>query len=325
MTARRQISIAVISLALAGRDVAAQDATAEVLFRDGNALMTEGRTAEACEAFEASNRIEPRAGTLIRLGECRERRQLLASAWSAYKDALARARDPRKREIAIARAAALEPRLSYLTISVSDESRVDGLTITRNGQALEPVMWNRALPVDGGDYVVAGHAPGHEEWQTTAHVAVEAARVSVEVPKFKELIKLAPPPPVVVHATAEPAPVTGALTGRRKLAIAAGATSVVALATGVVLGLEARSRQGEAHDLCGDPAESCDGASRANDLVRSAHHLGIAANVALGVAGAAAITGGVLWLTGGREHRSLAQIAPTAGPGELGVVAWGRF
>jgi len=45
-----------------------------------------------CEAFDASNRLEPRAGTLIALGDCREKNQQLASAWSAYKDALTRVR-----------------------------------------------------------------------------------------------------------------------------------------------------------------------------------------------------------------------------------------
>jgi len=47
--------------------------------------MAEGKLAQACQAFEASNRVEPTAGTLILLGECREQNQQLASAWSAYK------------------------------------------------------------------------------------------------------------------------------------------------------------------------------------------------------------------------------------------------
>src|SRR5689334_4104980 len=57
----------------------AQSAEAEKLFNDGNKLMDAGKLAEACAAFEASNRAEPRAGALIRLGECREKTQQLAS------------------------------------------------------------------------------------------------------------------------------------------------------------------------------------------------------------------------------------------------------
>ena len=76
----------------------AQSAEAEAAFGEGDRLMAAGKIAEACDAFEASNRVEQRAGTLIRLGECREKNRQLASAWSAYKDALTRVRDPRKRE-----------------------------------------------------------------------------------------------------------------------------------------------------------------------------------------------------------------------------------
>src|SRR4051812_11784859 len=100
MTARldlrnRSASIAAISIAcrfvvvvvsLAGSPRAyAQSAEAEAMFDEGKRLMTERKLAQACEAFEASNRIEPRAGTLILLGDCCEQNQQLASAWSAYK------------------------------------------------------------------------------------------------------------------------------------------------------------------------------------------------------------------------------------------------
>ena len=117
--------IAIITVEGAGERIAhAQSAEAEALFDDGNRLMADGQLAPACEAFEASNRVEPRAGTLILLGLCREQNQQLASAWSAYKDALIRVKDPNKRELARGKVVALEPRLSYLTVSVSDGSAV---------------------------------------------------------------------------------------------------------------------------------------------------------------------------------------------------------
>jgi cytochrome c-type biogenesis protein CcmH/NrfG len=65
---------------LTASSLRAQSAEAEALFTEGDTLMKQGKVAEACEAFEASNRIEPRAGTLIRLGECREQNHQLASA-----------------------------------------------------------------------------------------------------------------------------------------------------------------------------------------------------------------------------------------------------
>ena len=127
-------SLVVVALLTFGtRPAAAQNAAAEALFSDGEKLLKEGKVAEACDAFEASNRLEPRAGTLVNLGTCREQNHQLASAWSAFKDALSRAKDPKKKKIAETRIKSIEPRLSYLTISVADESRVDGLVVSRDG------------------------------------------------------------------------------------------------------------------------------------------------------------------------------------------------
>jgi hypothetical protein len=198
----RRLTIAVISIAfgiLFGANRAhAESAEAEKLFTDGNKLMADGKLAEACAAFEASNRVEPRAGTLLRLGECREKKQQLASAWSAYKDARNLATDPRKRQFATTRAAALEPRLSYLTVAVSDQVRIRGLVLTRNGTSFDPMLWNRALPVDGGDYVMAGRAPGYETWQRTVHAPLEGAKLSVDVPALTKASSVSipegPPP-----------------------------------------------------------------------------------------------------------------------------------
>jgi len=52
--------------------VAAADPAAEKLFRDGRALLQENKLAEACAAFERSDAIEPRIGTVLNLADCRE-------------------------------------------------------------------------------------------------------------------------------------------------------------------------------------------------------------------------------------------------------------
>jgi hypothetical protein len=187
----------------------AQNAEAEVLFTDANRLIAEGKLAEACDAFEASNRVEPGAGTLLALGQCREQNHQLASAWSAYKDALSRAKDSRKRDFATARIKALEPRLSYLTVSVPDDSRIDGLTLTRNGKSFDPALWSRALPVDGGVYLIAGNAPGRQPWQATAQVPADGAKISIEVPKLEELSKPLPPRPPPPLLAIKEAPAAG--------------------------------------------------------------------------------------------------------------------
>jgi len=341
---RRLASIAAISGAffilaglVGGSRAHAQSAEAEGLFNDGNKQMAEGKLAQACDAFEASNRVEPRAGTLIRLGECREQNQQLASAWSAYKDALTRVKDPRKREVATAKARALESRLSYLTVSVSDDSRIEGLTLTRSGKSVDPMLWNRALAVDGGDYVIAGRAPGHEEWQTTARVPIEGAKVNVEVPKLKELSKLAspsPPPatPSLLPSGTEPADhdaarSKGMFTTRRKIAIGVVGASVIGVVAGAVLGASAKGKQNDAFKLCPEPATPCREADQSNALIKSSHSRALEANVAFGIGAAAAIGAGVLWFTGAPDAESPRRVSvvPSVVPGETGVVVMGRF
>ncbi|MEZ4402228.1 MAG: hypothetical protein R3B06_19545 [Kofleriaceae bacterium] len=302
-----------LTLALAG-SAAAQNADAEILFTDAVKLEAAGDLDKACDSFEGSNRIEPRAGTMVRLGQCREKQGRLVSAWSAYKDSLTRVKDPKKRKVAEDRVAALEPMLSYLTVSVPDDVRVDGLEVTRNGEVLDPALWNRAAPVDGGSYTIVGHAPGHEAWQTTVEVADAKDKVSVEVPRFKEIKKLVDP---VDKPRVGPAPlVTGpteapsSLTGKRKLALGLAGVGLVAIGGGVAFGLQAKGFEDDAYALCPDPATPCADAARAQDLSDKSASRALLANIGYGVGGAAVIGAAVLWFTGG-PSRSSDQVAVT--------------
>jgi len=320
-------AISAILLSLTGT-AAAQNADAEFLFNEGARFETDGKISEACDAFEASNRIEPRAGTLIRLGQCREKQGRSVSAWSAYKDAFTRAKDPAKKKLAEERIAALEPTLSYLTVSVPDDVRVEGLVVTRNGAVLELVLWNRAVPVDAGAYTIAGSAPGHEAWQTTVEVAAMGDKASVEVPRFKAINALVVPPsgPVAAKppktATAPegsgPVGSPSRFTGKRKLALGLGAVGLAAIAGGVVLGAQARGLEGDAFALCPDPAMCADPA-QAQALSDRGASRAMYANVAYGVGGAAIVGAAILWFTGGPPKRDWVALTPKFGGGFAGV------
>jgi hypothetical protein len=334
-----------VVIVLLGRDgggrAYAQSAEAEVLFNDGNKLMASGKLAQACDAFEASNRAEPRAGTLLRLGECREQNRQLASAWSAYKDAVNRAKDPRKRDFATAKATAIAARMSYLTVTVPEDSGIKGMVLTRNGKPFDPALWNRALPVDGGDYLLVSHAPGYEDWQTTKHVPVDGAKVSVEVPKPKELPKpnqlehkpippsptVPTPPPVTQDQLDEARPSAATFTTRRKLAIGVAGASAIGVVAAVLLGEAANGKQNDAYKLCSGTATPCTQADQSNALIKAAQSRALEANVAFGFAAAAAIGAGVLWFTGGpgAEDPRRVRVASHVAPGELSVLVLGRF
>jgi len=320
MTAHRHrsacgIAIAAIVVCAAPGQVRAQSGSAEALYDEGHRLLEEGKLAKACEAFEASNRALPGAGTYIALGMCRESNGQIASAWSAYQAALARARDEAKRRFARTRIDELEPRLSYLTVSVSADN-AEGTTLTRNGTLLDPMLWNRALPVDGGDYVIEGRVPGREAWRTTVHVPIEHGAITAMVPDLEKhtrpLPRLVPPPEVL-------------WTPRRKVSAGLAVTSVVAVGLGAWLGLAARGDRDRANELCPLPEHrGCEFGEQATALSHSGNKLALAATVTFAVAGASALTAGVLWFTGGRTRRTTA-IVPSASPHGVAVTATRSF
>jgi len=301
---------------------------AEALFRDGKRLMKEGKLAEACGALEGSERAEHNVATVLSLADCREKNHQYAAAWALFLQADSQTRgDASKATLnttAKRRAQALEPRLSYLTINVPDESRVPELVVLRDGAPLDPAEWNRSIPADGGAHVVAGKAPGHESWSTTVTLKPEADKQAVEVPKFKAL------PQIVnkVHAAADtersaPRPAPSLFTRRRKLAVSLVASGVALGAISLVVGVTAKGLHDDAVSLC--PPTTCTprDATFAEYKNDDAKHRAVIANVGFGVAGLALATGAYFWLTGAPESPRLA-IAPQVGA-TTGLAVGGSF
>jgi hypothetical protein len=326
-------TLAVVAVAIAGGDANAQSAEAEALFQQGARSLADGKLVEACDALAASNRIEPRAGTLLLVGQCREKRDQLASAWSAYRDALTLARDPRKTALARAKVAELEPRLSYLTVSVSDEARIADLELSRDGRRLDPALWNRKLPVDGGDYVITGRAPGHQEWSAAAKVPIEGGNVVVEVPKFKELAKLVVPQPAISRDDADRAPRIDRRAARARAGAwrhaaygfggGAGALGIAAVA----FELSSRDKIAQARAACGaalsctDPSFST--AQRALDDARVRRDAALATGA---LATASAVAGVYAFFHARRLDRAPpVAVAPAGDAHAFGVVATGSF
>src|SRR5262245_32221319 len=152
-------------------------AQAEALFTAGKELMKAGKLTEACQRFEAAQKLEPTTMTVVTLGDCREQNQQFASALSLYLRAerelrgLTDATGVQLHELVKQRAAALLPRLSHLTIKIdSDAAQPKVLEILLENDKVEEGAWNQPLPVDGGTYHISARAPGHREWMTTVHI-----------------------------------------------------------------------------------------------------------------------------------------------------------
>lgn len=317
----------------------AGSAEAEQLFRDGKRLMQDKKYGEACAAFETSYKLDSVVATLLNLADCREKNGQLASAWGHFVDAERETRGDSKRaglnKTAGTRAKALEPRLSYLTVSVPDESRIEGLVILRNGVELDEGLWNRAVPVDGGEIVIAGRAPGHEEWSTTAKVPNDSGKISVEVPRFKEIRTLDKPvPPDSNPEQEKPVPVeprpegpgSGTFTGQRKIAVGIAIVGVAAVGFGGWMGVQAKDYDGQAFDLCPDASMPCADADEATALSERAGSRALYANIGFGVGAAAVIGAAVLWLTGGPdESPTRTAIVPAVNAHSAGLALTGSF
>jgi len=146
------------------------------------------------------------------------------------------------------------------------------------------------LAVPPGAHRLVARAPGFHEQR----IEIPADRtgdymLSLELARIEVVV--APPPP------------PSRFTARRKIAIAVGGAGVVAMASGVVLGVQSKNFENDAFALCPSPSSPCAGARKADGLIVSGQSRALQANIAYGVAGGAAVAAAVLWLTGAPESR----------------------
>src|SRR5262245_8732714 len=86
-----------VCLAVQGAAWGQASPEAEALFRDGKRMMKDGKFAEACAAFEGSERVEHSIATVLSLADCREKNHQYASAWALFLQAESQTRsDPSK-------------------------------------------------------------------------------------------------------------------------------------------------------------------------------------------------------------------------------------
>ncbi len=260
------------------RAEAEDEAAAEMLFAEARSLMREGKLAEACRKFSESYRLDHAGGALLNLALCHEKEGKIASAWVEYKESVTEARRagrPEREQVALESAAALEPRLPKLTVTVPPEARVSGLEVIRNQSAIEQGGWGTPLPVDPGEVSIEVRAPGHKPWSTKISIQPgETQAVSVPVLEIDEATLVKPP----------------WWTTRKKVAVSVGAVGVTALGVGAFFGIEALANRRQALNGCptldGELRCSTSAASVSQTSVRQAWVSDVA--VGAGVLGVAA-------------------------------------
>lgn len=293
---------------------ASDEAGARVLFFEARKLAAAGDYAAACPKFEDSYRLDPGIGTSFNLADCYEHSGRVASAWARFLDVAAatKAAGQLDRErVARARAAALEPKLARMTLQV--EAKAPGLSVVRDGIAMDAAAWGVAVPVDPGPHVIEASAPGRVVWKSTVTVHEGPDAVTVAIPELAEapIVELAAPPASALTSSSSVAELVTAPPEPRhrwsRPVVIVGAIGAAALLAGAAFGIKFEIDNGQAEAICsGDAATNCTTEQIANhaDLVSSAKTDLKLEVVGLAVGGAALLTAGYLWWREVRHERA---------------------
>lgn len=319
----------------------AQSAEAEVLFRDGRRLIQQGSIAAGCDKLAASERLEPSVGTLLNLGDCREKLEMFASSWAAFRKAEAMARragrDEKRQAEAGRRAADVEAKLSNLVIEVAQP--VEGLVVRRDDVIVETASWNTAVPVDPDTYTIVAEAPGYRPWRTEVPIHPDTRRRVVSVPRLERVptpravepvvISALPPVPPGPSAPTEPPRKLPAVvlaqgertwTRTRKLSVGLAGLGAATIGGGIYYSVRANDLHREADRLC--PLTTC-GDTTALRKNAEAQDAATRANILYVAGGATIVIATLAWFAGAPDREPL--VAPAVGPDEVGISFAGKF
>lgn len=310
-----------VAMVLCASAIASAEPSAGELFKEGRALVKQGKHAEACEKFKKSQELDPELGTLFNIAQCEEKTGKLASALAAYREVVAKDTNADRKALAAEYQSKLEPRVPRIVVQV--EQPPPSLVVTLDGSTgAKPVAANLPLPVDMGDYTVVARADGYRELSTKVHVTAEGATTTVPV----SLALVHDQENVVVtrNVPAQPAP-EPSHSHRKRYAIITLGVGGAAIATGMVFGVIANGKWSDAKAVCGGttcPSQTqVDQAQAIVNDARSAGNLSTGLVVAGGVLATAGL---VLWLTAPTEEHAM-HVTATATPSSTGFTLSGSF
>lgn len=311
-------------------------AMAEGLYRQARDLMAAGKLNEACPKFAESQRLDPATGTLLNLAACHERQGKLASAWLEYHDVIVSARrDGRQDRVdyATERVAALEPRLSRLTLVLAPEADDPSLSFELDGASFGRAAIGTPMPIDPGKHTVRASAPGKKPWQQEITIGAEADQQSLTIPRLEDAPLTAEPAPAtqandgaLVGPVATTRPTSDELGARpipQSVYLAGGVTVALAIGAGVT-GLTYWNKRTTYHRALDKADRTEPPSEQLREQERSAERWGYAN---LGFWAATACGAGVttyLFLTRPARPTST-RLVPLLGPGQVGLGLTGEL
>jgi len=297
---------------------AANKAAAEALFDQGRSLTQSGDYAQACQKFDASQKLDEGIGTLLYLADCYEKTGRTASAWATFKEAASMAGaqgQPSRQKLAKQRALALEAGLAKVIIEVAQgDEKVLGFEVRSDSVPIPTAQYGVPVPIDPGEHHIEASAPGKQSYTEVIRVSKGVSHVTV--PLLADLseskskaapIVLAPPKPnyaasgVQVTTAAFPAksgPESESTPGKnqRFAAYAFGGLGIVGVGVGSYFGFTAIHHHSQSKQSC--PAASDDTCfNQRLDVYNSAVSDAKVSTAAFIAGGALLATGIVLYLT----------------------------
>jgi hypothetical protein len=285
-------AIALVSWASVGNaqpsDKPTDKPLAEALFQDGRELVEQGRIAEGCAKFAASQHVEPKLGTLLNLATCHETEGRTASAWAEFVEARAQAeRNHQPERVAFARehVEALEKRLSKIVIAVGPAPR---LVVSLDGVPVASEAVGSPFPVDPGPHEIAVNAHGKRGFALRITVAEGPSEQRVAVPPLEDEM---PPSTLDLEAPQKPPPRPVEERDRTPAIVALG-IGAVAIGVGAYTGIRAFSLKADGQREC--VGEAC--SQRGLDLFDDSRKNATVSTISFGVAIAAVAVGAWFFL-----------------------------
>lgn len=197
----------------AAEDARSGQAAAESLFSQGRAFLLAGELEKSCEAFSASQKLDPAAGTLLNWARCLELRGLTASAWSTYASAealAARLKQPERVAAAQKAKDRLAPFVPHVVIELEEEQKEARVEL--DGTILLSDVLGLPLAIDPGLHrlvVSLDSSKISREFEIgPEHSANEPLLLRLEVPRRTptSLTTVTEAPPSTSTVEAKPAP-----------------------------------------------------------------------------------------------------------------------
>jgi hypothetical protein len=265
-------------------------------------------------------KTDPSVSGLIVLAVCYETLGKTASASARLHEAelLAASKgDPRIKEVR-GRIALLDPRVPKLTLVVSGDADIGGLTIKQDGEVLPRDRWGQTGPIDPGEHV----------FEITAPERKRRVEKLIVTPGQQATVKVRPLDVENAPAAAAARPKGIASPTHRTVGLVVAGVGLVSIAFGSVFGVLAIDKHGDVKDKC-PTFPTCPESQRSalENVSATAQQYGTLSTITFLAGGALVAGGALIYLTAPTIAPSgkSARVTPFVGAGAGGLALSGAW